>query len=61
MWKVTFELYRHFDVSLVGDAEWQINGSWFTPQSNIEVIVRPRDTGADQQGERREGRGPGLS
>ncbi|KZL74867.1 cytochrome p450 oxidoreductase [Colletotrichum incanum] len=47
MWKVTFELYRHFDVNLVGDGEWKINGSWFTPQSKIEVVVRPRDVGAN--------------
>lgn len=46
MWKVAFELYRNFDLEVVGDGEWKINGSWFTPQSKIEVVVKPRNTGA---------------
>jgi cytochrome P450 len=42
MWKVVFELYRHFDITLASDREWTINGSWFTPQRGIEAIFKPR-------------------
>lgn len=42
MWKATFELYRNFDIEVVGDKEWKINGSWFTPQSGVEVLFKPR-------------------
>jgi hypothetical protein len=42
MWKVVFELYRHFDIDLAGDQEWTVNGTWFTTQSNIEVRFKPK-------------------
>ncbi|KAK3307745.1 cytochrome P450 [Chaetomium strumarium] len=42
MWKVVFELYRNFDITLASDKEWTINGSWFTPQRGIEAIFKPR-------------------
>lgn len=42
MWKAIFELYRNFDIDVVGDKEWEINGSWFTPQRNVEVLFKPR-------------------
>lgn len=43
MWKVVFELYRNFDIDLASNGEWQVNGSWFTPQSNVEVTFTPKD------------------
>ena len=42
MWKVVFELYRNFEINLVGDKEWTVDGRWFTTQSNIEVNLKPR-------------------
>ncbi|KAK4670011.1 uncharacterized protein QC763_207920 [Podospora pseudopauciseta] len=42
MWKVVFELYRHFDITLASDKEWTVNGTWFTAQSNIEAVFKPR-------------------
>jgi len=42
MWKVAFELYRNFDISLASDKEWTVNGNWFTPQGNIKAIFKPK-------------------
>ena len=42
MWKVVFELYRHFEIDLAGDAEWTVNGTWFTTQTNVEVTFKPK-------------------
>lgn len=42
MWKVVFELYRHFEIDVVGDGEWVVNGTWFTTQSNVDVQFKPR-------------------
>ncbi|KND89163.1 Pisatin demethylase [Tolypocladium ophioglossoides CBS 100239] len=42
MWKVVFELYRHFQINLADDAEWVVNGTWFTTQSNIEIKFKPK-------------------
>lgn len=42
MWKVVFELYRHFEINVVGDGEWVVNGMWFTTQSNVDVQFKPR-------------------
>ncbi|KAK4247369.1 cytochrome P450 [Corynascus novoguineensis] len=43
MWKVAFELYRNFDISLASDKEWTVNGNWFTPQGNIKAIFKPKN------------------
>ncbi|KAK4174348.1 putative cytochrome P450 pisatin demethylase-like protein [Triangularia setosa] len=43
MWKVVFELYRNFDISLASDKEWTVNGTWFTAQSNIQAVFKPRN------------------
>jgi len=42
MWKVVFELYRNFDIDLASDKEWTVDGRWFTSQSNVQVIVKPK-------------------
>ncbi|KAI5867005.1 cytochrome P450 [Durotheca rogersii] len=43
MWKVVFELYRNFDIVLASDDEWKVLGHWFTPQSNVKVLLKPRN------------------
>ncbi|KAL1962642.1 hypothetical protein VTN77DRAFT_9356 [Rasamsonia byssochlamydoides] len=42
MWKVVFELYRNFDIELANKNEWTVDGRWFTTQSNVEVIIKPK-------------------
>ncbi|EAQ82928.1 hypothetical protein CHGG_10746 [Chaetomium globosum CBS 148.51] len=43
MWKVVFELYRNFDISLASDKEWTVNGTWFTAQSDVAAIFKPKN------------------
>ncbi|KAI4860878.1 cytochrome P450 [Hypoxylon rubiginosum] len=42
MWKVIFELYRHFDIDLASDGEWKVAGHWFTSQSNVRMTFKPK-------------------
>lgn len=39
---MVFELYRHFDITLATDKEWTVCGHWFTPQSDIQVNIKPK-------------------
>lgn len=43
IYKVVFELYRHFDFALVHpDKEWKVHGSWITHQTELDMIVQKR-------------------
>ncbi|KUI65981.1 Pisatin demethylase [Cytospora mali] len=42
MWKVLFELYRNFEITLADDQDWSVKGHWFTWQSNVALVFRPK-------------------
>ncbi|KAK7742002.1 hypothetical protein SLS53_004586 [Cytospora paraplurivora] len=42
MWKVVFELYRNFEIKLADDQDWVVKGHWFTRQSNVAMIFKPK-------------------
>lgn len=44
IYKVVFEFYRRFDVALADPAkEWKVSGNWVTKQTDMPMIVRPRE------------------
>ncbi|ROW17642.1 hypothetical protein VPNG_00854 [Cytospora leucostoma] len=42
MWKVVFELYRNFEITLADDQDWVVKGHWFTRQSNVAMVFKPK-------------------
>ena len=42
MLKLIVEFYRRYDARLASpDRQWQVNGNWFTTQSEMDMLVSP--------------------